>query len=181
MLSPFSPLPAPSPLPQILWPCSYCHLPTPTSRSWNLPVLGKWAFRGPRAFPPIDDGQCHPLLHLWLVSWVPPCVLIGWWFRPWEVWWGLVGWYCHFLMGLQTPSFLQLFLKLLLWGSPFSIQWLAATLLICSSSSALVEALMRHAYLDPVSKHFLASVIVTGFADWVSRLRGHTSNLSREA
>jgi hypothetical protein len=23
---------------------------------------------------------------MWLEPWAPPCVLLGWWFRPWELW-----------------------------------------------------------------------------------------------
>ena len=61
---------------------------TPTSASWpwHSPTLGHRAFTGPRAFPPIDDEQGSLLLHMWLEPWVPPCVLFGWWFSPWELW-----------------------------------------------------------------------------------------------
>jgi hypothetical protein len=38
---------------------------------------------GPRTSPPIDVSQDHPLLHM---PWLPPCVLFGWWFSPWELW-----------------------------------------------------------------------------------------------
>ena len=38
------------------------------------------------AFPPIDVQQVHPLLHMRLQPWVPPCVIFGWSFNPWEVW-----------------------------------------------------------------------------------------------
>ena len=38
------------------------------------PTLGHWTFTGPRASPPIDVWQGHPLLHMWLEPWVPPCV-----------------------------------------------------------------------------------------------------------
>jgi hypothetical protein len=46
--------------------------------------LGHWAFSEPRAFLPIDIYQGHPLLHMQMEPWVPPCVLFGWWFSPWE-------------------------------------------------------------------------------------------------
>ena len=51
--------------------------PTPSSLSWHFPTLGHWAFTGPKESPPIDAQQGHPLLHMWLESWVPPCVLFG--------------------------------------------------------------------------------------------------------
>jgi hypothetical protein len=44
--------------------------------------------------PPIDALQGHPLLHMQLEPWVPPCVLLGWQFSLWELWGYLVGWYC---------------------------------------------------------------------------------------
>ena len=36
--------------------------------------------------PFIDDWLGHPLLHMHLEPWVPPCVFFGWWFSPWELW-----------------------------------------------------------------------------------------------
>jgi hypothetical protein len=39
------------------------------------------AFIGPRTSPPIDIWQGHSLLHMQL----EPCVLLGWWLRPWEL------------------------------------------------------------------------------------------------
>ena len=41
------------------------------------PILGHGAFSGPRASPPFDVQQGHPLLHIHLEPWVPPCVLFG--------------------------------------------------------------------------------------------------------
>jgi hypothetical protein len=68
----------------------YPHPPTPDSPPWHFPTLGHWVFTGQRTSPPIDDQQGHPLLHLWLEPWVPPCVLFGWWHSPWES--GESGW-----------------------------------------------------------------------------------------
>jgi len=68
----------PYPPPLLLWGCSHSHSPTPTSMPWPFPTLGKQGFTGPRAFPPIDTRQCHPLLLMGPESWVSPCVLIGW-------------------------------------------------------------------------------------------------------
>lgn len=36
----------------------------PTSPPWHCPTLGHQAFTGPRASPPIDTWQGHPLLHM---------------------------------------------------------------------------------------------------------------------
>ena len=54
---------------------------------------------GPRAMPYID-AQGHPLLHM-TEPWLPPCVLVGWWLRPWELWFVDI---IDLPMGLQTPS-----------------------------------------------------------------------------
>ena len=47
--------------------------PTPTSWPWHSPTLGykARAYTGPRAFPPIDEQQGHPLLHIQLEPRVP--------------------------------------------------------------------------------------------------------------
>ena len=99
----------------LLWGCSPNHPPTPTSPPWHPPTLGHWAFTGPRASPPIDAQQGHPLLHMQL----EPCVLLGWWFSPWELW-GI--WLVDIVVlpeGVQTPSAPsapQSFPYLLHWG-----------------------------------------------------------------
>jgi hypothetical protein len=49
------------------------------------PLLRHRTFTGPRASPPIDDRLGHPLLHMQLEAWVPPCVFFGWWFSPREL------------------------------------------------------------------------------------------------
>jgi hypothetical protein len=51
--------------------------------TWHSPIRGDQAFTGPRASPPIDAWQDHPLLHMWMEPWVPSFVLLGWWFNPW--------------------------------------------------------------------------------------------------
>jgi hypothetical protein len=47
------------------------------------------------------------LLHMWLEPWVPPCVLFGWWFSPWELWRVWLVNVVFLPMGLQTSSALQ--------------------------------------------------------------------------
>ena len=86
-LPPISDPPPPASMKMLpLPPVHSCLLPS------NSPTLRHRAFTGPKASPPFDAQQGHPLLHMQLEPWVPPCVLFGWWFRPWEHWvGGLVG------------------------------------------------------------------------------------------
>jgi hypothetical protein len=72
--------PIPSPLPLLITP------PTPASWPWHSPILGHRTFTGTRASLLIDDRLGHPLLHMQLEQWVPPCVFFGWWFSPRELW-----------------------------------------------------------------------------------------------
>jgi hypothetical protein len=143
-----------------LWKPTITH-PTPTHSSPTHP-LGHWAFSGPRASLPIDVQQGHPLLHIWLESWIP---LIG----------GLVpgsseGYLLvHIVippMGLQTPSAPWVLCLAPLLGTLCSAQKLAESihLWICQ---ALAEPLRRQLYQAPVSKHLLAFTIVSGFGDCI--------------
>ena len=64
--------------------------------------------------PPIDESLRHPHIHLHmqLEPWVPPCVFIGWWFSPRELW---RYWLVHIdvpSMGLQSSSAPWVFLWL---------------------------------------------------------------------
>jgi hypothetical protein len=87
------------------------HSPSPCSLTTHshflvlaLPYTGASSLTGPRASPLIDVPQGHPLIHMQLESWVPPCVFFDCWFGPWELW-GY--WLVHIVvlpMGLQTPS-----------------------------------------------------------------------------
>jgi hypothetical protein len=88
---------SPHPLPLLTNP------PSPASLPWHSPTLGHRAFIGPRASPPIDDWQGHPLIYMQLEPWVSPCVLFGWWFSPWELWRVLGGSYCCSSYGVATP------------------------------------------------------------------------------
>jgi hypothetical protein len=166
-------------LPQnsLSYPCSSCfyesvlqptHPPTPTSLPSNSPTLGHQAFTGPKASSPIDARQGCPLLDIWLEPWVPPCVLLGWWLRPWELW--LVD-IIVLSMGLQTPSAPSVLSLTPSLGTPCSVQRLAESicLWICQAPE---EPLRRQLYQAPVSMHFLASTIMSGFGDymeWIPR------------
>jgi hypothetical protein len=62
---------------------------TPTSPPWHS-YTRTLSIHNTKLPPPythtIDARQGHPLLHMQLEPWVPPCVLFGWWFSPWELW-----------------------------------------------------------------------------------------------
>ena len=95
------------------FPHSHIYLPL------NSPTLRCRVVTDPRASPPIDARQGHPLLHIWLKPW--PCMC-----TPWLVvyslgdLWGLVGWYCYSSYGVENPfsSF-----------SPFSDSYIGETFL----------------------------------------------------
>jgi len=82
--------------------CFPTHPHIPTSPLHHPLLLGQQASTGPRASPASDARQCHPLLHMQLEPWVPPCVFFAWWFSLQELW-GLVGWYCWSSYGVANP------------------------------------------------------------------------------
>ena len=93
MVSHFLAIPSPTPIPHPLSPLPFAcmrlllHPPTlscPTAPA--SPHAGASISPGPRASPPIAVRQGHPLLHMYLESWIPPCTLLGWWSSPWEHW-----------------------------------------------------------------------------------------------
>ena len=69
-------------------------------------------------------------------------------------------------MGLQTPSAPSVLSLISSLGTLCSVQWLAMRIHLCISQ-ALVEPLRRQLYQALVSKHFLASTIVSGFGECV--------------
>ena len=93
---------------------------------------------------------------------------------------GLSGWLIVALpMVLQTPSAPSVLHLTPPLGSPCSVRWLAASIHICIGQ-ALVEPLRRQLkkqYQVSVSKHFLASAIVSGFGvcRWDGSLGGAVS------
>jgi hypothetical protein len=117
-----------------------------------------WAITGPRASPPTDSWQGHPLLHMQL----EPCVIICWWLNPWEFW-GV--WLVYIV--LPTPSAPSVLSLTPLLGTPRSAQWSATDLHLCICQ-ALPEPLRRQLYQAPLSKHFLASTVVSGFGNCIS-------------
>ena len=129
----------------LLWGHSPNHKPTPTFPPWHFPTLEHQAFTGPRAYPSIDAQQGHHLLHIQLEPWVPPCVLFGWWFSPWELWGGGPHWLILLfsLWGCKptpsAPSVLSLTHPL---RTLCSVQWLAASICLCICQ-ALEEPLRK--------------------------------------
>jgi hypothetical protein len=169
MLSPFLVSPPKIPCPFPLPPASmrvFPYPPTLASLPWHSPTLGHPAFPGPMASLPIDVQQGHPLLHMWLKEWVPPYVLFGSWFSPWELW---RVWLVDIVvppMGLQTPSVPSVLSLTPTLGTLCLVQWLAASIHLCICQ-ALAEPLRRQLYQAPVSKYFLPSTIVSGFGDCI--------------
>jgi hypothetical protein len=148
----------------------------------SLPVLA-FLFTGPRASPPIDVQPGHPVLHMQLEPWVSPCVLFGWWFRPWELRGGgvsrgvLIGWYCCSSYKIANPfsSFT------LSPNSSIRVPMLSPMVgcHICIGQ-ALAELLKGQSYQAFVNKCFLASAIVWGFGvcRWNGSLGGAVSGWS---
>jgi hypothetical protein len=140
----FPGFPSENPFPHPL-PHSPPHQPTHSCLlALASPILGHWAFTGPRASP-INDQQGQPLLHMQLEPWVPPCVFFGWWFSPWELW-GY--WLVHIIvppMGLQTPSAPWAFSLAPSLGTLYSVQWMAVSIHFCICQ-ALAEPLRRQLY-----------------------------------
>ena len=97
-----------------------------------------------------------------VIVWVPPCILFGWQFSPWELWGVWLLDIVALSIGLQTPSAPSILPPTPPLGALCSIRWLAASILICIAQ-ALAKPLRRQLYQAPVSKNFLASAIVTGF------------------
>jgi hypothetical protein len=69
-------------------------------------------------------------------------------------------------MGLQTPSAPSVLSLTLLLGTLCSVQWLAVSIRLYTCQ-ALAEPLRRQLHQAPVSMHFLASTMVSGFGDCI--------------
>ena len=120
------------------------YTPSPAPSLQHLPILRHQTSTGPMASPPIDARQGHPLLHMYLESWIPPFTRLGCWSSQ------LI--FC--LLGCKSPQLLQSFCQLPHEGpGAQSDGWLQA------STSALVSCwlnLSRSFHQVPVSKHLLA-------------------------
>ena len=90
MLSPFlvcplkhPPLPHPSPptsMRVITYPHTHTHLNT-----LAFSYIRGLSLHRNKASQAFDAQQGHPVLHMQLEPWVPPCVLFGWLFSSWEL------------------------------------------------------------------------------------------------
>ena len=154
MLSPFlvSPLKMPYPLTLLLLPNTPAPIPGP-----GIPLY--W---GLEPSPPIDDRLGHPLLYMQLEPQVLLCVFFDWWFNPRELW-GY--WLIHIVapsMRLQNTSAPWVLSQAPSLRTLCSVQWMTVSILFCIFQ-ALAEPLRRQLYQAPVSKHFLASAILSGF------------------
>jgi hypothetical protein len=90
----------------------------------------------------------------------------GWWFSP-RVLRGY--WLVHIVvppMGLQTLSASWVLSLAPSLETLYSVQWMAVSICLCICQ-ALAESLRRQLYQAPVSKHLLASTIVSGFSDCI--------------
>jgi hypothetical protein len=112
-----------SSLPLLLWRCSPTLPPTPASPSWQSSTLGH---TGPMGSLPICAWKGHPLLHMQLEVWVAPCVLFGWLFSPWQLWWVWLVDIVVFPMVLQTPSVPCLYYSHSVWFYVQSGAWLTS-------------------------------------------------------
>jgi hypothetical protein len=83
------------PLPLLLWPHTHSHL-----YAIAFSYTGVLSLHRTEAPSPINVSQGHPVLHMWLQPWVPPCVLFDWWFSFWDIWGG--GWCCSSFW-VETP------------------------------------------------------------------------------
>ena len=98
---------------------------------------------------------------MWLEPWVPPCILFGWWFIPWEHW---GNWLVHIVvppLGLQTPSAPWVLSPAPPLRTLCSVHWFAISIYFCICQ-ALAESLWKQLYQASASKHLLASTIVSG-------------------
>jgi len=170
---PFSGFPSWNPLSHSPSTCFYegAPPPTPASPPWHFPTLGHQPFTGPRASPPTNVWQGHPLLLMHMAGAVGSSTCTFWLVvYSLGALGALVGWYCCSSYGLQTPS-AQLVPSVLSLTPPLqtlcSIQWLAVSICLCICQT-LAEPLRRQLYQVPVSKHFLASAILSGFGVCIS-------------
>jgi hypothetical protein len=102
-------------------------------------------------------------------AWVHPCVLFGWWFISWDLWWRgggeLVGWYCS-SYGIANPFSSFIPFSNFSIGTLCSVQCLAVSSHLCICQTR-AEPFMRQLYQTSVSKYFWASTIVSGFGDCI--------------
>ena len=107
--------------------CEGVHPPISTFLPSHSLTLRHRTFTGSWDSSPINTWQGHPLLHMQLEPWVPPCVLLGWWLNFWEFWGFWLVDIVDLPMGLQSPSAPSVLSPTLPLGTPWSVQWLAGS------------------------------------------------------
>jgi hypothetical protein len=149
-------------LPLLLWGCSPTHLLPPASLPWHFLHWGIKASPDQVPFLPLMPNQgilryYAGAMSLHVYAFVGGLVA-GSSGR-------LVNWYCS-SYGVANPfSFFRPFSNSSI-EDPIedlcSVQWLGASICLCICQ-ALAEPLRRQLYQAPISKHFLAPAIVSGF------------------
>ena len=111
--------PYPTPL-LLLYGYSHTHPPTPASPNCLHCSIKLSGDQGSLlSLMPHKTILCY---NMQLEPWVPSCVLLGWWFRSWELW--LVD-IVVLSMGYQTHSTLSVISLTPPLGTLWSVQWLA--------------------------------------------------------
>ena len=91
-------------------------------------------------------------------------VLLAWCLNSWKLW---RVWWVDIValpMGLQTPSTPSVLSLTHLLGTCHSVQWLAVSICLCICK-ALARPLKRQPYQASISRHFLASTIMSRFGN----------------
>jgi len=160
---PFSPITFPEPcytLPLHLWGCSFTHIPTHS----HLPAL-TFPNTGASSLDRTKDLSSH-----WCPT-RPSSATYADRSRTVYSWdsgssGGLVDWYYCSSYGAKSPFSSFNPYSNCSNGDPFSVQWFAVSVCLCFCK-ALTEPLGRQLYQDPVSMHFLAFPIVSGFGIYI--------------
>jgi hypothetical protein len=109
---------------------------------------------------------------MWLKPWVPPCVLFGRLFNPWELWAGGGGggnWLFHIFvppMGLQAPLAPWVLSLAPPLGTLCSLQLMAVSIHLCICQ-ALADPLRGTAISGSCQQALVGIIIVSGFGNCI--------------
>jgi hypothetical protein len=148
------PIPPLSPL--LLWGCNPTNPPTSPHHT-SIPLHQASSLHSTKSFP---SHWGHSLLQMQLEPWVPPCVLLDWWFSLWKLWGFWLVDIVALLIALQRFSAPSVFgLTPPLW-SLCEAWWLTASIRICIGQDQ-AKPLGTHLYQAPISTHILALAAVS--------------------